>query len=130
MLLATFRLGPQFKDQPGLSWTINGEQGELRLSAPGPYLHAGYSFAGPITIAHHDHTTDEVKDLGWDWPEWQKEYGLRARSTAELFERYADWVESGHSDFVPEEKQWPRLDDGVALLRESDKLYKQVDPNW
>lgn len=130
MLLATFRLGPQFKDQPGLTWTINGEKGELRLSAPGPYLQAGYSFAGPITIAHHDHTTDEVKDLGWDWPEWQKEYGLRARSTAELFERYADWVESGRPDFVPEEKQWPRLDDGVALLQEFDRLYKQIDPTW
>ncbi|KAF3052378.1 hypothetical protein E8E11_011193 [Didymella keratinophila] len=104
-LLATFRLGPQFKDQPSLTWTINGEKGELRLSAPSPYLQAGYSFDGPINIAHHDHTTDEMKELGWDWPEWQKEYGLRASSTAELFERYADWVETGRPEPVPNERQ-------------------------
>jgi hypothetical protein len=63
-LLATFRLGPQLKDQPGLTWTINGEKGELRLSAPGPYLQAGLSFDGSITITHHDHATNEVKYFG------------------------------------------------------------------
>lgn len=109
---------------------INGETGELRLSAPGPYLQAGYSFGGPINIAHRDHATDEVKELDWDWPEWQKEYGLRARSTAELFERYVDWAESGWPESLPEEKQWPRLDDGVALLQEFDQIYKQIDPTW
>ncbi|KAJ4392626.1 hypothetical protein N0V91_011340 [Didymella pomorum] len=129
-LLAIFRVGPPFKEQPGLTWTINGEKGELRLSAPVPYLQAGYSFDGPVNIAHHDHATDEVKELGWDWPEWQKEYGLRARSTAELFERYADWVDNGRPEFVPEENQWPRLDDDVALLQEFDQLYKQIDPTW
>lgn len=129
-LLATFRVGPQFKDERGLVWTINGEKGELRLAAPGPYLQAGYSFDGPVTITHHDHATDKVAELGWDWPDWQKEYGLRARSTAELYERYAEWVESGRPNVVPEERQWPRLDDGVALLTEFDRLYKQIDPEW
>lgn len=100
------------------------------LSAPGPYLQVGYSFDGPITIAHHDHATDEVKDPGWDWPESQRQYGLKARKTAELFERYAERVESGQLEFVPEEKQWPRLDDGVVLLQEFDNLYKQIDPTW
>ncbi|KAJ4989636.1 oxidoreductase family protein [Stagonosporopsis vannaccii] len=129
-LLAMFRLGPQFKGEAGLVWTINGEKGELRLTAPGPYLQAGASYNGPVTITHHDHATDEVTDLNWDWPEWQKEYGLSVRSVAELYERYAAWVESGRPDVIPEEKQWPRLDDGVALMREFDKLYKQIDPEW
>ncbi|KAF2629124.1 oxidoreductase family protein [Macroventuria anomochaeta] len=129
-LLATFRLGPQFKDEPGLVWTINGEKGELRLAAPGPYLQSGYSFDGPITIVHHEHATDKLTELGWDWPDWQKDYGLRARSAAELYERYAEWVENGCPDTVPKERQWPRLDDGVALLREFDKLYKQIDADW
>ncbi|KAF3048326.1 hypothetical protein E8E12_011691 [Didymella heteroderae] len=129
-LLATFRLGLQFKDQPGLMWIINGEEGELRLAAPGPHFQAGYSFDGPITVAHHDHATDELTDLGWDWSERQKKYRLRATSTAELFERYADQVETGQPEFISHEQQWPRLDDGIALLKEFDKLYKQVDPEW
>lgn len=129
-LLATFRLGPQFKGEPGLVWTINGEKGELRLAAPGPYLQAGASFNGLVTITHHDHATDEVTDLAWDWPEWQKEYDLPVRSVSGLYERYAEWAESGRPESVPQEKQWPRLDDGVALMREFDKLYKQIDPEW
>jgi predicted dehydrogenase len=129
-LVATFRLGPQFKGEPGFIWTINGERGELKLTAPGPYLQAGYSFDGPIIIAHHDYATDEVKELDWEWPEWQKEMGLRARSTAELYERYAEWIESGRPQNVPEGRQWPRLEDGTALMREFETLYKQIDPTW
>ncbi|KAF2996860.1 hypothetical protein E8E13_004356 [Curvularia kusanoi] len=119
-----------FKGEPGLVWTVSGENGELKLSAPGPYLMSGDSFDGPITIEHHDYASDEVIELGWDWLEWQQEYGLRARSTAELYERYAEWVESGRPANVPEERQWPRLQDGLALLEEFDKLYKQIDPQW
>lgn len=129
-LVTTFRLGPQFKEEPGLVWTINGEKGELRLTAPGPYLMSGDSYGGPVTIQHYDHDTDKVTDIAWDWPEWQKEYGLRARNTAELYERYAEWVENGRPDEVSEGRQWPGLDDGVALLREFDQLYKQIDPDW
>ena len=129
-LVATFRLGPQFKGEPGFVWTIGGEKGELRLAAPGPYLQSGYSFDGPITIAQYDYATDQVTEVGWDWPDWQKEYGLKARSTAELYERYAEWVENGRPDVLAEDRQWPRLEDGVALTREFDKLYKQIDPEW
>ncbi|KAF9693099.1 hypothetical protein EKO04_008900 [Ascochyta lentis] len=129
-LVATFRLGPQFKNEPGLRWTINGEKGELRLTAPGPYLQAGYSFDGPVKIAHHDHATDKVTELSWDWPEWQKDFGLRARSCAELYERYAEWIKNGRSEVVPEDRQWPRLEDGIALMSEFDVLYKQIDPDW
>ncbi|KAH6629587.1 oxidoreductase family protein [Boeremia exigua] len=129
-LQTTFRLGPQFKGEPGLVWTINGEKGELKLTAPGPYIHAGFSNDGPITIMHHDHATDESTGLDWDWPEWQKEYALPVRSVAGLYERYAEWVENGRPETVAEGKQWPRMDDGVALMREFDTLYKQVDPEW
>jgi hypothetical protein len=39
-------------------------------------------------------------------------------------------VDNGRPEFVPEENQWPRLDDDVALLQEFDQLYKQIDPTW
>ncbi|KAJ4351067.1 hypothetical protein N0V95_004171 [Ascochyta clinopodiicola] len=129
-LVGTFRLGPQFKGEPGLAWTINGEKGELRLTAPGPYLQSGSSFDGPIKIAHYDHATDNVTELDWNWPEWQKDFGLKVRSVAELYERYAEWTEAGRPEDIPEGRQWPRLEDGVALMKEFDTLYKQIDPHW
>jgi predicted dehydrogenase len=125
-LTVSFRLGQPFKGEPGFSWHIAGETGELRVTAPGPYLMSGDSFNGPVTIEHHNHATDEVKDLGWDWPEWQKDLGLRARSVAEVYERYAEWVEGGMGD-VAEGRNWPRLEDGVGLMKEFDEIYRMFD---
>ncbi|KAF1838867.1 oxidoreductase family protein [Decorospora gaudefroyi] len=129
LLTATFRLGPPFKGDAGLTWTIAGEKGELRITAPGPYLMSGDSYNGPVTIEHHDHATDQVNSLAWDWSEWQKELPLRARSTAELYERYAEWVEGG-KDEVVRGREWPRFEDGVRLMREFDAVYKLFDAMW
>ncbi|KZM25688.1 oxidoreductase [Ascochyta rabiei] len=129
-LVATFRLGLQVKGKPDIAWTINGEKGELRMNAPGPFLQARNSFDGPIEIAHHDHATDKVTELDWDWPEWQKNLGLRARSCAELYGKFAEWIEDGRPEIVPEGMQWPRLEDGVALMIEFDILYRQISPYW
>jgi predicted dehydrogenase len=125
-LTASFRLGQAFKGEPGFVWYIAGEMGELRVTAPGPYLMSGDSFDGPIAIDHHDYGTDEVRDLGWNWPEWQKELGLRARSVAEVYERYAEWVEGGKGDVV-EGREWPRVEDGVGLMEEFDEIYREFD---
>ncbi|KAI4916219.1 hypothetical protein J4E85_010307 [Alternaria conjuncta] len=125
-LTASFSLGQPFKGEPGFVWYIAGETGELRVTAPGPYLMSGDSYDGPISIQHHDYATDEVRDLGWDWPEWQKELGLRARSVAEVYERYAEWVEGGMGEVV-EGREWPIVVDGVALMREFDDIYKEFD---
>ncbi|KAF2015830.1 oxidoreductase family protein [Aaosphaeria arxii CBS 175.79] len=127
-LVATFRLGPAFKGKPGFEWSINGTKGELLVTAPGPYLMAD-SFTGPITIELHDHATDEVKDLGWDWKEWQKDERLvtRGRSTAELYERFAEWVESGMPEQDEKGREFPRIHDAVVRLREFDELYRQFD---
>ena len=125
-LAASFRLGQPFKGEPGFVWYIVGETGELRVTAPGPYLMSGDSYGGPISIQHHNYATDEVRDLGWDWPEWQKELGLRARSVAEVYERYAEWVEGGMGEVV-EGREWPSVVDGVALMREFDDIYKEFD---
>lgn len=128
-LTATFRVGPQFPGTPGFVWTINGETGELRVTASGPFLFSGFSFDAPVTIEHHDYATDEVKDLGWSWPESQRDLPLASRSVAGLYERYAEWVEGGRSD-VGESRNWPRLEDGLALMKEFDGMYKQYDPEW
>lgn len=127
-LVATFRHGQPFKGEPGFIWTINGTKGELRITAPGPYLMA-HSFDGPIKFDFHDFEKDEVVDLGWDWEPWQKELPLLARSVAVLYERYAEWVEGGKGE-VKEGRDWPRLHDAVVRARELDALYKQYDPEW
>jgi predicted dehydrogenase len=129
LLSVTFRAGPSLKRQPGFTWTINGSRGELVITAPGPYLMSGNSYNGLVQIHCHDHNSDEIREIGWDWEEYQKKLGIRARSVVEMYERYARWVESGKGN-VEKGYEFPRLDDGIELMKEFDKLYKQYDPNW
>ncbi|KAF2035983.1 oxidoreductase family protein [Setomelanomma holmii] len=129
LLSVTFRAGQALKGQPGFTWTINGSKGELVITAPGLYLMSGDSYDGPVKIYFHDHESDEMKELEWDWEGWQKELGLRARSTAAVYERYARWIESGKGE-VQQRYEFPTLEDGVRLMKEFDKLYRQHDPNW
>lgn len=127
-LVSTFRHGTPFKGHPGFEWSINGTKGELLITAPGPYLMSD-SYDGPIKIELHDHATDTVKDLGWDWKDWQKELPIRSRIVAELYERYAEWVQGGRKG-VKEGRDWPRLQDAVLRMEFFHKLYKQYDPSW
>jgi predicted dehydrogenase len=129
LLSVTFRGGEALKGQPGFAWTINGSKGELIITAPGPYLMSGDSYNGPVKIHFHDHSSDELKEIEWDWEEYQKGLGTRARSVAEMYERYARWIEGGKGD-VEKGYEFPTLEDGVALMKEFDKLYKQYDAEW
>ncbi|KAF2113094.1 oxidoreductase family protein [Lophiotrema nucula] len=129
LLSVTFRGGQPFKGQPGLTWSINGSKGELVITAPGPYLMSGDSYNGPVNIHLHDHSTDQVQNLKWDWEEYQKELGIRARSVAEMYERYARWVEGGRGE-VEKGYEFPRVGDAVELMKEFDKLYRQHSPQW
>ncbi|KAI8810931.1 oxidoreductase family protein [Cladochytrium replicatum] len=124
LLTLLLRVGPPFKNEPGFVWTINGEVGELKVTAPGIHLHSGDSYSGPVKIDLHDHSTDELTELAWDWPEWQKELPLRARNTGELYERFAEWVENGRPEVS---REWPRLDDGVEVMKELDELFRQFE---
>jgi predicted dehydrogenase len=128
-LAITFRGGPAFKGKPAFQWSINGEKGEMLVTSPsGPFLHSD-SYNKPIQIQIHDHETDEVDEVAWDWEEWQEELPIRARNIGGLYERYASWIESGKPDVdeLPQDKQWPRLHDAVDRLRELDTLFAQFD---
>ncbi|KAI3318762.1 NAD(P)-binding protein [Xylariaceae sp. AK1471] len=123
----TFRSGQQFKDTPGFIWTINGEKGEIMVTATGAYLHSD-SYKDPIYIKLHDHATDEVVEIEWDWQEWQKELPYRSRIVAELYERYAHWWENGRpAGDLSEERGWPRLHDAVRRMEEFKELFRQYD---
>jgi hypothetical protein len=88
-VLYRFRQGQPFPGEPALSWTINGEKGEIRVVAQdGTSLHAT-AYNGPVTIELHDFATDKVSKVEWAWESWQEELPLVARSVALLYENYA-----------------------------------------
>ncbi|KAI1113252.1 NAD(P)-binding protein [Nemania sp. NC0429] len=123
----TFRSGQQFKDTPGFIWTINGEKGEIMVTANGAYLHSD-SYKDPIDIKLHDHATDEVVRIEWDWQDWQKELPYRSRIVAELYERFAHWWEDGKpAGDLADEREWPRLHDAVVRMEEFKELFRQYD---
>ncbi|OTA68077.1 NAD(P)-binding protein [Hypoxylon sp. EC38] len=123
----TYRSGQQFKGTPGFVWTINGEVGEIMVTANGAYVHSD-SYRDPIEIKIHDFATDEVVGVDWDWEDWQKELPYRSRIVAELYERFAHWWENGKlSGDLPDDQDWPRLHDGLTRMEELDALFKQYD---
>ncbi|KAL1876995.1 hypothetical protein Daus18300_002604 [Diaporthe australafricana] len=97
-LLVRFRRGQQFKGEPALTWHINCEKGEIRLTAPsGTSLHAN-SYSSPVTIEIHDFHSDEVRSVQWEWPEWEEvlDLAIVGRSVAKLYEAFhAETVEGG-----------------------------------
>ncbi|KAI1749102.1 oxidoreductase family protein [Xylaria castorea] len=126
-LSVTFRSGQQFKDTPGFIWTINGEKGEIMVTANGAYIHSD-SYKDPVEIKLHDHATDQVVPIEWDWQDWQKELPRRARIVAELYERFAHWWENGKpAGDLPVEREWPRLHDAVVRMEEFKELFRQYD---
>jgi hypothetical protein len=45
---------------------------------------------------------------------------------AEIYERYAEWVDGGMGE-VAEGRDWSTLEDGVELIKEFDEIYKRLD---
>lgn len=130
-LAVTMRTGPPFKGQPAFEWTINGEKGEVLLTSPdGPYIFSGMSYGVPPRITVHDHATDEVAEVAWKWEDWQEELGLKARSTAGVYERYASWWERGQTPPPGELKEgeaFPRLVDAQTRMEHIAKILEQFD---
>ena len=127
-LSITFRNGPPFKGMPAFLWSIVGEKGEIMVTSPaGPYL-MSHSYSVKPIIELHDHETDEVVQVEWDWKDWQKKLPALARNVGELYERYAAWVERGRPEGrLREEEDWPRVAEAVGRLRELDEIFRQFD---
>ncbi|KAM0262140.1 hypothetical protein ACHAQJ_001883 [Trichoderma viride] len=98
-VLFRFRRGQPFLGEPALSWTINGEKGEIRLQAfGGSSLHAN-SYTAPVTIEIHDFASDQVQKIEWSWQNWQEELPAVARSVGVLYENFAGSVVEGAPSF-------------------------------
>lgn len=122
ILTHLFRHGTPFKGQPGLTLTINGERGEVLVTMDEKFLFLEDS----VTIHLHDHATDKVEEIKWDWEDWQKHLPVKARGVAELYERYSEWVEGGRAPVV-KGREWPTLEDAVVRTTQFDILFKQYD---
>jgi hypothetical protein len=83
-------------------WTIIGEKGRVQLSNPrGPFIQSeGSGFPTPIKV--EDFATKEVKEVSWEWPEWQEALVPRGRNIAKIYDLYFEGKahEAGVADFA------------------------------
>lgn len=128
-LMVRHRSGPPFKGDPAFEWYINGEFGEIRVTSPsGLFLHAT-SFDEPFKVEVHNFATDEIEEIPWEWKEWQKELPVVTRIGAELYERYAKWIEGGKlsKDGLEDDEIWPTVGDAIKRHEELEELFLQFD---
>ncbi|KAJ6437445.1 oxidoreductase family protein [Purpureocillium lavendulum] len=89
-VLISYRRGQPFAGSPGLVWTINGERGEIRLTAAGGPTLQSSAYTEPVTIEVHDFMSDEVETVDWAWEPWQEELPIPGRNIAQLYENFAE----------------------------------------
>lgn len=103
-----FRRGEPFKNDPGLTWNIHGEAGEIKVQGPGPSFQANDD---NFKILVHDFTKDAVEEVNWkssfvDLP-------VPARNVAALYETFAE----------ADPKQYPDFENAVVRHRQIEELY-------
>jgi predicted dehydrogenase len=113
-----YRRGQAFPGDPALTWSINGEKGEIRIVSPATTgLNIGADDP-PFTVKHHDFETDEVSDIDWEWADWQKELPVHARNIGGLYEAFAAAWEGGSG----EESYYPTFEHALKRHRQLEEL--------
>ncbi|KAK5174309.1 uncharacterized protein LTR77_001389 [Saxophila tyrrhenica] len=100
-LLVKFLTGPPFPGSSPFTWTITGSKGRIQMSNErGPFIQSEGS-AYPIPIQLEDFSTGEVKEVSWEWDEWQEALPPRGRNIAKMYDLYAEGraEEVGVADF-------------------------------
>ena len=94
-LVANFCTGPPFPGTSPFVWTITGEKGRIRLSNErGPFIQSeGSGWPTPIQV--EDFASQEVKEVSWEWEDWQEPLIPRGRNIAKIYDLY---YESGIND--------------------------------
>lgn len=110
--LTRFRRGQVFPGDPALEWTVNGEKGEIRLVATASPAIQALAADGPIVIEVHDHASDTVEKIEWDWLSWQNDLPINARNIGALYEAFADG----------EEINYPSFADALGLHEQLDQI--------
>ncbi|KAI1807183.1 NAD(P)-binding protein [Daldinia bambusicola] len=111
-----FRRGQAFKGEDPFVWSVNGERGEIRLSASGgPGISAG-AHGQPLTIEVHDFDTDEVEMVKWSW-NGREELDVSARMVGAQYEAFAAGDETKYPTFEHASKRHKQLDEMLAQFR-------------
>ena len=63
-LSLTLRGGRPFPGTPGLEWRIYGERGEIRITAPGPYVQIGYEEGMRVQV--NEFGSGGVEEVDWE----------------------------------------------------------------
>lgn len=111
-LSVTFRRGPPFKGTPGFIWSIHGEKGEIRISAPGPALQASDDEAD-VTV--HNFDQEELEVIEWD--QHFKDLPRSARNVAAMYEAFAN----------EETQKYPDFGHAVLRHRQIEEVFKTAE---
>ena len=95
-LVANFRTGPPFPATTPFAWTITGEKGRIRMTNDrGPFIQSeGSGWPTPIQV--EDFSTQEVKEVAWEWSDWQEPLLPRSRNIGMIYDVY---YEGGAKDY-------------------------------
>ncbi|CAG5155919.1 uncharacterized protein ALTATR162_LOCUS3901 [Alternaria atra] len=104
-----FRRGQPFPGTPALTWTINCEYGEIRVTSATSSSFRSSESDGPVVIQIHHFDTDEVEDVDWDWSDMQKEVPIVGRDVMGCLFAFADGNEEGDG--------WVGLEDAASYAR-------------
>ncbi|KAG9229451.1 hypothetical protein BJ875DRAFT_499924 [Amylocarpus encephaloides] len=88
-LLARYRRGEPFPEEPALVWVINGER-EIRLVSPGSSALHATAYFKPVTLEVHSFASGSIQRVDWSWSDWKKELPIVSRSVGALYEAFTD----------------------------------------
>ncbi|KAI8965613.1 NAD(P)-binding protein [Daldinia sp. FL1419] len=108
-----FRRGQAFKGEDPFVWSVNGEKGEIRLSASGGPGISAAAHGQPLTIDIHDFDTDRIDNVGWNW-QGREELDISARMVGALYEAFASGDTTMYPAFDHASKRHKQLEEILA----------------
>ncbi|KAF2625602.1 putative oxidoreductase [Macroventuria anomochaeta] len=110
-----FRRGQPFPGTSSLTWTINFQNGEIRVDSPSKsFFDADPSDDKPITIQVHRFEDDSVEKVEWSWSSEQAALPVPARAVSATLHAFADGRDAGDG--------WVSLEDAAKRAALIEKL--------
>jgi len=106
------RRGQPFKGSPGFFWNIDGELGEIRVTAPSPLFPA---FDADVKIEIYNFANDNVEELKWQWNDTS--LPVAARNVGALYDQFSFGAKG----------QYPDFNEAVKRHREIEAVFKSSD---
>lgn len=111
-LIISLKTGPPFPGTTPFVWIITGEKGRIRVSSQrGPFIQSESS-EYPIPIELEDFKTDEVRQIPWQWEDWQEPLLGRGKNIAKMYDLYYEGrvEEHGLCDFEGAVRRHAQID--------------------